>query len=87
MKRRTALWLAAAAVLLVAGAAAYGIYLRIRPMLHGSTTEFVLPTKTSSGHGTISEFSLGSPPYSITAGPDGALWFIELNSNKIGRIT
>ena len=26
-------------------------------------------------------------PTSITAGPDGALWFTESNSNKIGRIT
>jgi virginiamycin B lyase len=26
-------------------------------------------------------------PWHITAGPDGALWFTELNSNNIGRIT
>jgi streptogramin lyase len=26
-------------------------------------------------------------PYSIAAGPDGALWFTELDGNKIGRIT
>src|SRR5260370_1150459 len=26
-------------------------------------------------------------PGGITAGPDGALWFTELNGNRIGRIT
>ena len=29
----------------------------------------------------------GSGPSSITAGSDGALWFTEFNSHKIGRIT
>jgi hypothetical protein len=29
----------------------------------------------------------GSDPYGITAGPDGALWFTEQQSNNIGRIT
>ena len=29
----------------------------------------------------------GSRPYTITAGPDGNLWFTESNGNKIGRIT
>ena len=28
-----------------------------------------------------------SNPYGITRGPDNALWFTEINSNKIGRIT
>ena len=27
-----------------------------------------------------------SRPFGITAGPDGALWYTELNANKIGRI-
>jgi streptogramin lyase len=39
---------------------------------------------------TITEFPLPAPnktPYGITAGPDGALWFTELDGNKIGRIT
>jgi len=39
-----------------------------------SVTEYVVPTANSG---------LGS----ITAGPDGALWFIEATGNKIGRIT
>jgi hypothetical protein len=40
--------------------------------------------------GTISEFpvpTLGSQPFFITAGPDGALWFTEFSGNKVGRIT
>src|SRR6266542_5309672 len=28
-----------------------------------------------------------SKPWNITTGPDGALWFTELDANKIGRIT
>ena len=45
---------------------------------------------TASGPAqTITEFPLpsGSDPNRITAGPDGALWFTEFKSNKIGRIT
>ncbi len=39
--------------------------------------------------GTISEFALAanSGPDAIATGPDGALWFTEETSNKIGRIT
>ncbi|HKF38664.1 MAG TPA: hypothetical protein VKB35_17340, partial [Ktedonobacteraceae bacterium] len=40
--------------------------------------------------GKISEFPLpaaNSSPTAITAGPDGNLWFIEPDGNKIGRIT
>ena len=38
--------------------------------------------------GTITEFPVpsGTPEF-ITAGPDGNLWFTELQSGKIGRIT
>ena len=39
---------------------------------------------------TITEFPIptaGSAPYSITVGPDGALWFTENGANQIGRIT
>ncbi len=38
------------------------------------TTEFSIPT-------------LGSTPFNLTQGPDGALWFTEFLGNKIGRIT
>lgn len=40
----------------------------------GRITEFALPTASAD-------------PLSITAGPDGALWFTERTANKIGRIT
>lgn len=38
---------------------------------------------------TVREFSLtsGSGPTDITQGPDGNLWFVEVTSGKIGRIT
>jgi uncharacterized protein (TIGR03437 family) len=40
--------------------------------------------------GVITEYTLPDPnsiPSAITAGPDGALWFIESGNSKIGRIT
>ena len=37
-------------------------------------TEYSIPTKTSL-------------PFSVTPGPDGALWFTEAHGNKIGRIS
>src|SRR5215470_4225185 len=39
---------------------------------------------------TVSEFPIPTPdalPAGIAVGPDGALWFGEFGSNKIGRIT
>jgi streptogramin lyase len=39
---------------------------------------------------TIKEFTIpttNSTPRYITAGPDGNLWFTEMDGNKIGRIT
>ena len=44
----------------------------------------------SSTNGTITEYPIptaSSQPNGITTGPDGALWFTELNTNKIGRVT
>src|SRR5579872_1663162 len=36
----------------------------------------------------ITEFALpGGPARTITAGPDGNLWFVETSANKIGKIT
>jgi streptogramin lyase len=39
--------------------------------------------------GTVTEIPLvsGSDPYEITAGPDGNLWFTNLNAGYIGRVT
>ena len=38
---------------------------------------------------TFTEFSIpsGGTPAGITTGPDGALWFTEVDNSKIGRIT
>jgi len=48
---------------------------RIVPLsLAGVATEFVIPTPDRR-------------PLGITAGPDGNVWFMELQGNKIGRIT
>ncbi len=56
----------------------------------------VLPSVTpvaqaaSDGLGTINEYTIptgNSIMINIVAGPDGALWFTEMNGNKIGRIT
>ena len=43
---------------------------------------------TSAGAGvtTFSDPSI-SYPYAITTGPDGALWFTDIDNNSIGRIT
>jgi virginiamycin B lyase len=43
-------------------------------MAQSITDEFPIPT-------------INSFPFGITTGPDGALWFTESNSNKVGRIT
>ncbi len=46
---------------------------------------------TAVSSGTVTEFSAGitagASPNSITAGPDGNLWFTEELGNRIGRIT
>jgi virginiamycin B lyase len=42
--------------------------------LRGSITEYALPTPNSF-------------PFGIAVGPDGAFWFTEAGSNRIGRIT
>jgi len=39
----------------------------------GSITEYAIPT-------------IDSQPFGITAGPDSAMWFAEVNGNNIGRI-
>ena len=39
----------------------------------GLVTEFTVPTD-------------GSGPHSITAGPDGALWFTEYYGSRVGRL-
>jgi virginiamycin B lyase len=36
---------------------------------------------------TITEFTSGSGPTEIAAGPDGNVWFVEAAANSIGRVT
>ena len=53
----------------------------------GGTITFT-GTYASTGGGTITEFPVpDGSPYGIAAGPDGNLWFTDLGSNRIGRIT
>jgi virginiamycin B lyase len=61
------------------------------PAADGGTPESARVNVTFNGDicGTFSQYSAGagSEPASITAGPDGAMWFTEELGNKIGRIT
>jgi streptogramin lyase len=41
----------------------------------------------ASAAGSVTIYPSMSYPYSITAGPDGALWFTQNVNNTIGRIT
>ncbi|MCM3876966.1 MAG: hypothetical protein NEA02_11170, partial [Thermoanaerobaculia bacterium] len=50
---------------------------RITPL--GVVTEFKA--------GATAGFSAGAQPWAITAGPDGNLWFTDINLSRIGRIT
>lgn len=44
------------------------------PEIRAAIEEHTLPDESSA-------------PYSIAAGPDGALWFTEMRGDRIGRIT
>jgi hypothetical protein len=59
--------------------------------VHGSySSELHFDAYTGTGSPVITEFAIptqGGIPYEITAGPDGNLWFTEIQSNKIGRIS
>jgi len=63
----------------------------VRPFLVSicATLALLTPIPPASAQVTIDEFPVptgGSRPYTIVAGPDGALWFTESIGNKIGRI-
>lgn len=61
--------------ILVSSAAALIVLAAVPPLdAQVTITQFPVPTANSR-------------PYTIVAGPDGALWFTESNGNKIGRIT
>jgi streptogramin lyase len=70
-------------VLFVVIVGSIGFFL-VRGSYNTSTTQQLPAT------GTMSEFPLQSArssPEGIIQGPDGALWFTEVDGNKIGRIT
>ena len=51
-------------------------------------TVLLLASARTAAAQTITEFPIPTAPTtSIVAGADGALWFIEAGTNKIGRIT
>jgi streptogramin lyase len=52
--------------------------------LAGVVTKYTIPTTTSFN---TPDCGFGSCPQTIVSGPDGNLWFVEGNGNKIGRIT
>jgi virginiamycin B lyase len=69
------------------GPRAAGVATRARSLVHGLAVGlaavFVMPAAAVA----IDEFPVGPNPGGITAGPDGALWFVEEGSSTIGRIT
>jgi virginiamycin B lyase len=61
----------------------------LRLALRVGVVGLVLPV-SAAGAATITEYPVPTAagmPWGITAGPDGALWFTELDGNKIGRLT
>jgi streptogramin lyase len=50
---------------------------------------FLVPCSASAAPAEVTQFPLpvGSEPEGIAAGPDGSLWFAELGSDRIGRIS
>jgi virginiamycin B lyase len=58
--------------------------------LPSATLAPVTPTATLTPFGVITEYRVpraNSGLWDITLGPDGALWFVEYNVHKIGRLT
>ena len=49
--------------------------------MNGEITEYALPVGDAFGPGALPS------PYGIAVGPDGAVWFTEENTGRIGRMT
>jgi virginiamycin B lyase len=63
-------------------------YWRASAMQRLSGLAFVATALAGTLHAqSFTEYPAGGDPFGITAGPDGNLWFTEMNANKIGRIT
>jgi hypothetical protein len=63
-----------------------------RPAILDRNAAILHPAKLTTSPFTTSDISIPTPssgpnPIGITTGPDGNLWFIESNTNKIGRMT
>jgi streptogramin lyase len=71
------------------GPRASGVATRARSLVHGLALCLVAVLAMPATAAAIDEFSVapGANPGGITAGPDGALWFVEEGTSTIGRIT
>ena len=71
------------------GPRAAGVATRARSLVHGLAVGLAAILVMPAAAAAIDEFSVapGANPGGITAGPDGALWFVEEGTSTIGRIT
>src|SRR5688572_33026417 len=71
------------------GPRAAGVATRARSLVHGLAVGLAAILMMPAAALAIDEFSVapGANPGGITAGPDGALWFVEEGTSRIGRIT
>jgi virginiamycin B lyase len=69
------------------GPRAAGVATRARSLVHGLVLGLAAMLAMPAAAAAIDEFPVGPNPGGITAGPDGALWFVEEGASRIGRIT
>jgi virginiamycin B lyase len=71
------------------GPRAAGVATRARSLVHGLAVGLAAMLAMPAAAAAIDEFPVapGANPGGITAGPDGALWFVEEGTSTIGRIT
>jgi virginiamycin B lyase len=70
------------------GPRAAGVATRARSLVHGLAVGLTAMLVMPAAAAAIDEFPVGANPGGITAGPDGALWFVEEGTpTSIARIT
>jgi virginiamycin B lyase len=71
------------------GPRAAGVATRARSLVHGLAVGLAAMLVMPAAAAAIDEYPVapGANPGGITAGPDGALWFVEEGTSTIGRIT
>src|SRR5688500_4657457 len=71
------------------GPRAAGVATKARSLVHGLAVGLAAMLVMPAAAAAIDEFPVapGANPGGITAGPDGALWFVEEGTSTIGRIT